>query len=76
MASRRKVVADEAHGQLAADEVSGCRPSGEEMQQVAPFAFAVLFELASHYFLCAGVVAIGSKAEFASFERLFDGPAG
>ena len=60
--SLRRIVTDKADGELARDELGCGGMSGEHVQQVAAFLFAILLELFAEYdFLGAGLVTVGLK---------------
>ena len=56
-----RIVADKANGQLAREELRRGGASGEQVQQLAAFQFAVLLELLAQHFLGAGLMALGRR---------------
>ena len=59
----RRIVGDESDGELAADELGGGGLSGEHVEELAAFHFAVVFDFLAEDFLGAGLVAIGVEGE-------------
>src|ERR1700757_4930673 len=72
----RWVIADEAHGKLAGDELGRRRSHGEEMEKLAALEFAILLELLAERLLCARLMSIGIELEASAALWAFDGPAG